>query len=264
MYLAYWGLERFPFDNVADPSFFFLSEIHKEALSRLLYASKMMKGGAMLTGDIGCGKTLISRVYMSRLQQHGSEVSLLTNPPLEPVELLQEILVQMNVAEVGNSKTKLLQTLNRRIRENMEQRKETIIIIDEAQILNEETFEEARLLLNMQSNDRFLLTVVLIGQTELKVKIRQMNQFDQRIVIRYHIHPFGLPDTIKYIMFRERKAGFQRNVFTTKAIERIHEYSRGVPRVINSVCDLCLLIGFDRKSETVHSGIVNSVLEELA
>jgi general secretion pathway protein A len=263
MYLSYWGLHRFPFNNVADLSFFYLSDIHKEALSRLLYASKMMKGGAMLTGDIGCGKTLISRVYMKRLHQDGSEVSLLTNPPIEPVELLQGILLQMNINELPNSKTKLLQALNSKIIANREQNKETIIIIDEAQILNEETFEEARLLLNLQSNDRFLLTVVLIGQTELKEKIRQMRQFDQRIAIRYHLYPFTLTDTITYIMFRERKAGFQRNVFTTKAIEKIYDYSRGVPRVINSVCDLCLLIGYYDKSKIIDSGIVRSVMDEM-
>ena len=264
MYLAYWGLRRFPFDNVADPSFFYLSEIHKEALSRLLYASKMMKGGAMLTGEIGCGKTLISRVYMKRLQHDGSEVILLTNPPVEPVELLQGILLQMNINELPNSKTKLLQILNSKIIANMEQNRETIIIVDEAQILNEETFEEARLLLNLQSNDRFLLTVVLIGQTELKMKIRQMKQFDQRIAIRYHLYPLSLSDTIRYIMSREKKAGFRRNVFTTKAIEKIYEYSRGVARVINSVCDLCLLIGFYSKGKIIDSGIVKSVMDELA
>ena len=263
MYLSYWGLHRFPFNNVADPSFFYLSDIHKEALSRLLYASKMMKGGAMLTGEIGCGKTLISRVYMKRLYQDGAEVSLLTNPPLEPVDLLQGILLQMNINDLPTSKTQLLQALNSKIIANREQNKETIIIIDEAQILNEETFEEARLLLNLQSNDRFLLTVVLIGQTELKEKIRQMRQFDQRIAIRYHLHPFTLTDTIKYIMFRERKAGFHRNVFTTKAIEKVYDYSRGVPRVINSVCDLCLLIGYYDKTKIIDSGIVRSVMDEL-
>jgi general secretion pathway protein A len=263
MYLQYWELHRFPFDNVADPSFFYLSEYHKEALSRLLYASRMMKGGAMLTGDIGCGKTLISKVYMKRLRDDGSEVSLLTNPPREPVELVQEILYQMNLNDPPNSKTKLLQILNTKMIDNMEHNKESIIIIDEAQILNEETFEEARLLLNLQSNNRFLLTLVLIGQTELKVKIRQMKQFDQRIAIRYHLHPFRLQDTIRYIMFREKRAGFERNVFSTKAIETIYEYTRGVPRVINSVCDLCLLIGFDKKRKVINSGIVKSVIDEL-
>jgi len=263
MYLKYWGLKKFPFDNVADPSFFYLSESHEEALSRLLYASKMMKGGAMLTGGIGCGKTLISKVYMNELMEEKSEISLLTNPPLGSIELLQEILYQMSITELPDSKTKLLQLLNRKLIDNMEQNKETIIIIDEAQILNEETFEEARLLLNFQRNDRFLLTLVLIGQAELKVKIRQIKQLDQRIAIRYHIHPFHFLGTAKYIMFREKKAGFARNVFTTKAIKEIYEYSQGVPRKVNSVCDLSLLIAFNRKRKVVDSGIVKNVVDDL-
>ena len=263
MYLEYWGLERFPFDNVADPSFFYLSESHEEALSRLIYASEMSKGGAMLTGDIGCGKTLISRVYTRKLREDGCEVSLLPNPPLGPLEFLQEILYQLGVTELPDSKTRLLQILQKRLIHNMEEGKETVIIIDEAQILNEETFEEARLLLNYQSNDRFLLTLILLGQTELKVKIRQIKQFDQRIPIRYHLRPFPLLDTIRYIMFREKKAGFTKNVFTTKSMKAIYNYTRGLPREINSVCDLSLLIAFHKERELVDSGIVESVVGEL-
>lgn len=263
MYLEYWGLKKFPFDNVADPSFFYLSESHEEALSRLLYASKMMKGGVMLTGDIGCGKTLISKVYMKKLMEDGSEVSLLTNPPLGHVEFLQAILYQLDVRELPDSKAKLLQILNEKMIHNMKQNKETIIIIDEAHILNEETFEEARLLLNFQSNDRFLLTIVLIGQSELKVKIRQMKQFDQRIAIRYHLYPFGFLDTIKYIMFREKRAGFEKNVFTTPAIKKIYEYSQGVPRIINSVCDLSLLIASNKRRKLIDSSVTQRVIDEV-
>jgi type II secretory pathway predicted ATPase ExeA len=223
----------------------------------------MMKGGAMLTGEIGCGKTMISKVYMDKLVEEGSEVILLTNPPLKPIELLQEILYQMGITDTTDSKAKLLQSLNKKIMSNMEQNQETIVIIDEAQILNEETCEEARLLLNLQSNNRFLLTLVLIGQTELRVKIKQMKQFDQRIAIRYHLKPFSLLDTAKYIMFRERKAGLEKNVFTKKSIKRIHEYSKGVPRTINSISDLCLLIAFNRQRDFVDSGIVNNIINEL-
>ncbi len=263
MYLKYWGLRRFPFDNVADPSFFYLSESHEEALSRLIYASKMGKGGAMLTGDIGCGKTLISKVYSKKLIEEGSDVSLLSNPPLGPVEFLQEILYQLGISEVPDSRTKLLQILHKRMIHNMEQNKETVIIVDEAQILNEETFEEARLLLNFQSNNRFLLTLVLLGQTELKLKIRQIKQFDQRIPIKYHLPPFPFLGTIRYIMFREKKAGFARNVFTTKSIKTIYEYTRGSPREINSLCDLSLLIAFNKKKKFIDSGIIQSVIDEL-
>lgn len=263
MYLEYWGLKKFPFENVADPYFFYLSESHEEALSRLLYASKMRKGGAMLTGDIGCGKTLISKIYMKELVEEGSEVILLTNPPLGPIEFLQEILHQLGITELPDSKAKLLQILEKKMIRNMERNKVTIIIVDEAQVLNDEAFEEARLLLNYQSDNKFLLSLVLIGQVELKVKIRQMEQLDQRIAIKYHLRPFHLLNTAKYIMFREKKAGVKKNLFTTNALKTIYEYTGGVPRKINSVCDLSLLVAFNKKMKVVDSGIIKSIIDDL-
>ena len=264
MYLKYWSLEKFPFDNVADPSFFYISECHEEALSRLLYASKVGKGGAMLTGDIGCGKTLISKVYEKELIEGGAVVSLLPNPPLESVEFLQEILYQLGITEVPDSKGKILQILHKKLISNMEQHKETVIIVDEAQILNEETFEEARLLLNLQMDDRFLLTLVLLGQTELRAKVRQIKQLDQRIAIRYHLKPFPFLDTVKYIVYREKRAGFTKNIFTTKAMKTVYQYTRGLPREINSVCDLGLLIAFNKKRKFVDSGIIENAMDELS
>ncbi len=263
MYLNYWNIKRFPFNNVADTSFFYLSQYHEEALSRLLYASKMMKGGAMLTGSIGCGKTLISKVYMSKLLEEGCDVYLLLNPPAGPAELLEQILYGMDIDNIPDSKSKALHILNEKIVKNKKNNIETIVIIDESQMLNDETFEEARLLLNLQSNDSFLLTLVLIGQAELKVKIRQIKQFDQRIAIRYHLRPFDFSNTLKYIMHREKKAGFKKNVFTTKSIKNIYEYSQGVPRKINTICDLCLLVGYNQNRNFIDSPIVKSVLKEL-
>jgi len=260
MYLKYWGLEKFPFDNVADPSFFYISESHEEALSRLLYASKMGKGGAMLTGDIGCGKTLISKVYEKKLIEGGSVVSVVPNPPLGSIEFLQEILYQLGITEPPDSKGKLLQILHKKMIRNMEQHKETVIIVDEAQILNEETFEEARLLLNLQMDDRFLLTLVLLGQSELRAKVRQIKQLDQRIAIRYHLHPFPFFDTVKYIVYREKRAGFTKNIFTTKAMKTVYQYTKGLPREINSVCDLGLLIAFNKKRKFIDSGIIENVI----
>ena len=263
MYLEYWGLTKFPFENVADPYFFYLSESHEEALSRLLYGSRMRKGGVMLTGDIGCGKTMVSKVYTNKLMEEGYGVILLTNPPLGPVEFLQEILYQMGVEKLPDSRTKLLQLLNKHMVYNMEQNKETIVIIDEAQILNEETFEEARLLLNFQNKDRFFLTLVLIGQNELKAKISHLAQLYQRIAIRYHLRPFHFLDTAKYILFREKKAGLTKNIFTTEAIKQVYEYSQGVPRKVNSVCDLSLLVAFNKKRKVIDSGMIKSVVDDL-
>jgi general secretion pathway protein A len=247
VYLDYWNLKKFPFENVADPSFFYVSQSHEEALSRLLYASRLSKGAAMLTGDIGCGKTLISRVYKNKVKEAGAEISLLTNPPYNPIEFLQTILYQQGIGDPPDSKARLLQMLGRK----------------KAQGLPEETFEEARLLLNFQNNHRFLLTLVLIGQPELRSKIKHMKPFDQRIPIRFHIHPFDLGDTIRYIMFRERKAGFQKNIFTKDAIRKIYEYTGGLPREINSVCDLSLLIAYNKKRKIINPAIIDSVIEDL-
>jgi len=263
MYLNSWNLRKFPFENVADPSFFYVSQSHDEALSRLLYVSRMSKGAAMLTGDIGCGKTLISRVYRNKLREAGADVALLTNPPYRPFEFLQEILYQLGIEEPPDSKTKLLQILYKKMISNMEQNKGTIIVIDEAHILPEETFEEARLLLNFQNSHRFLLTLLLIGQPELRAKVKRMSGLEQRIPIRFHIHPFGFLDTIKYIMFREKKAGFTNNIFTKKAIKQIYDYTGGLPRKINSVCDLSLLIAFNKKRKIINPSIVESVIEDL-
>jgi len=176
---------------------------------------------------------------------------------------LQEILQQLGIKDLPDSRARLLQILNKHMIYNMEQNKETIVIVDEAQILNEETFEEARLLLNFQNKDRFFLTLVLIGQNELKAKISHIAQFYQRIAIRYHLHPFHLLDTAKYILFREKKAGLTRNIFTTEAIKEIYDYSQGVPRKVNSVCDLSLLIAFNKKRKLISSGIVKSVVDDL-
>ena len=263
MYLNYWNLKKFPFENVADASVFYLSQSHEEALSRLIYTSKMSKGAAMLTGDIGCGKTLISRVYTNKMREAGADVALLTNPPYRPIEFLQAILYQLGIEDPPDSKIKLLQILNKNMIDNLEQRRGTIVIIDEAHILREEAFEEARLLLNFQNSHRFLLTLLLIGQTELKTKMRQMKPFDQRILIRFHLQPFGFLDTAKYILFREKKAGFTKNIFTKKAIKKIYEYTGGLPRKINSVCDLSLLIAFNKEGKIINSAIVESVIEDL-
>ena len=217
----------------------------------------------MLTGDIGCGKTLISKIFMQRLIKEGSEVVLITNPPLGPVEFLQEVLHQMGFTDLPDSKGKLLQVLRKKMIHNMDRDKVTLLLIDEAQILNDETFEEARLLLNYQSDNRFLLTLILIGQVELKVKVKQKEQFDQRIAIKYHLRPFSLLDTARYILFREKKAGAPKNVFTTDAIRTIYKYTSGVPRKINSICDLSLLIGFNNKKKRVDSGVIRNIIDDL-
>lgn len=262
MYLEYWGFSKFPFENVPDPDFFYLSKSHEEALTRLIYAAEMRKGGAMLSGEIGCGKTTLSKVYVQELSEDKYDIGMIINPKLEDKEFLQEILYQLDMQEIPETKVRCLRTLNEKMLANMNAGKETLLIVDEAQLLNESTFEEIRLLLNFQLNNRFLLTIILLGQPELMQKVKKIEQLEQRIAIRYHLTPFNREDTVKYIAFRQMKAGRARNVFTDEALLAIYEYTAGVPRKINNLCDLSLLIGFSSRQKTVDKKIVESIISD--
>jgi general secretion pathway protein A len=262
MYLDYWGFTIFPFENVPDPDFFYPSRVHEEALTRLSYAAKMRKGGAMLSGEIGCGKTTLTRVYVEELSRERYDIGLIINPRLGPKEFLREVLYQFGMVDAPDTKVECLRVLNEKMMANIKKNTETLLIVDEAQLLNTSTFEEIRLLLNFQLNDRFLLSIILVGQPELKGKVRNISQLDQRIAIKYHMVPFDLKDTARYIVFRQQKAGKDGNVFSRQAIEQIYENSGGVPRKINNLCDLSLLLGFSEKKRVIDSNVVESIIQD--
>ncbi|MGD8228454.1 MAG: AAA family ATPase [Desulfobacteraceae bacterium] len=262
MYLDYWDFKEFPFENVPDPRFFYLSKSHEEALTRLLYAAKMRKGGAMLSGEIGCGKTTLTKVCVQELPQEKFDIGLIINPKLEPVEFLQEVLYQLHVTDVPDTKVKCLKLLNERMIENMKVDRETVLMVDEAQLLTKETLEEIRLLLNFQLEDRFLITIILLGQPELQEKIRGVQQLNQRIALKYHLAPFDFTDTAQYVDFRQKKAGRTETAFSREAIERVYENTQGVPRKINNLCDLALLIGFSKNKEKIDPQIIESIIND--
>jgi general secretion pathway protein A len=265
MYCDYWQLDQPPFENVANPQVVFYSPNHDEALMRLLYTVKGQKGASMLTGEVGCGKTTISKVFQERLQKANFEVALITNPNLSSVELLQEILYQLRVSTDYTTKVQLIHALNDRVLESLRDGKETIVIIDEAHLIQEkQTYEELRLLLNFQQNNRFLLTLILVGQPELKQLIRKLPQFEQRIPIKYHLNPLNATETIKYVQFRLKKAGAKKNVFTKDAAKKIYEHSGGIPRRINNICDMSLLVGFAKQAPIIDSAIIKKIIEEEA
>jgi len=265
MYLDFWGLAEFPFENVPDPRFMYYSPEFEEALIRLIYAVERKKGAALLTGEVGCGKTTLSRVLIQRLAENRADISLITNPSLDPLDFLKEILYQFGInPPTGSSKSDLLNMLNSRMLENMNVDKTTLLIIDEAQVISKATFEEIRLLLNFQLNDRFLLTLILIGQPELRDIIREITQLDQRIAIKYHLPPMNFEDTMKYIGSRLKVAGAERDIFTLEAIDEIFRGSMGVPRKINNICDMSLMIGFVAKAQVIDSSIILKVVKELS
>ena len=262
MYLEYWGFQKFPFENAPDPEFMYNSSEHQEALIRLVYAAKRSKGAVMLTGEIGCGKTMLSRVFVQQLSDAEFDIGLMTNPSMEPVDFLKEALYQLGLDNQSNSKSDLLKILNDRMLENVKNNRSMLLIIDEAQLVHQDTFEEIRLLLNFQLNHRYLLTLVLMGQPELRDMVRGYKQLDQRIAIRFHLNPLNLDDTMKYVLFRLEKAGRTESIFTAAAIEEIYHYSGGVPRKINNICDLSLLIGFSAKVKNIDVDLIKKVIKD--
>ncbi len=264
MYLEYWGLKEFPFENVPNPKFMYYSEEFEEALIRLLYAVDRKKGTVLLTGEVGCGKTTLSRVFIQRLSEDRSDISLITNPSLDPYDFLKEILHQfgLNPGSVS-SKSDLLNMLNMRLLENVRADRNSILIIDEAQVISKETFEEVRLLLNFQMNDRFLLTLILIGQPELRDIIKDIKQLDQRIEIKYHLPPLSADDSARYILTRLKVAGASRRIFTSGAFDEIYQHSLGIPRKINNICDMSLMVGFADKTKMIDADVVRNVIKDL-
>ena len=207
MYTDYWKLTIKPFENSPDPRFLYHSAQHDEALMRLLYAIQSSKGAGLLTGEYGCGKTLLMHTIVNELSSGQFDIAYLTNPRWSASELVQEILYQLEITADGTKRIEMLHSLNDFLFENVRNGKHTIIIVDEAQIIADyETFEELRLLLNFQLNDRCLLTLFLVGQPELKdivKKIPQMNYPDASIEVsikflRTMSTGYDKPDDIPY------------------------------------------------------------------
>lgn len=262
MYKEYWKFKVKPFENSPDPRFLYHSAEHDEALMRLLYAIQSSKGAALLTGEWGCGKTLLMHTIINELSTGQYNIAYLTNPRWSANELIQEILYQMEISFNGTSRIEMLHSLNDFLFDSVRDGKHTIIIVDEAQIIGDyETFEELRLLLNFQLNDRFLLTLFLVGQPELKDIILKIPQLNQRIAIRYHLKRFSYEDTKAYIQYRLSVAGRDEPLYTETAYKEIFKTSQGTPRAINNICDLSLVIGFGKHLQQIDADTIIGIVE---
>jgi len=265
VYEQYWGLTARPFQNVPDPNFLFMSRRHREGLARLLYAVKHNKGAALLVGEVGCGKTTLSRALILELAEEKYDIGLVTNPSLSDSDFLEEIDAQFGIEPTNTSKVALLRGLNDRLVANVQGGKETVLIVDEAHSINDpDVFEELRMLLNFQLNDRFLLTLILMAQPEITEIIGRIKQFEQRIAIRYHLTPLDQTDTAPYIIYRLQKAGAKRALFSQEAMQLVWQHTRGVPRVINTLCDLCLLEGYASRAQAVDVALVKRVAASMS
>lgn len=264
MYLEKWGMERMPFKNTPDPDFYYHSPQHEETLSRMLFCVQNDMGAALLTGVFGCGKTLVIHLLRSRLDKSNYRFVVVSHPQLNDLELLRMILIKMGLSTVPQSKADVVQTLEEALVNNYHDGRETILIIDEAHIIEErETFEEIRLLLNYQYEDKTLLSLFLVGQPELGLKVDMNKPLAQRLAMRAHLGPFTETDSADYVRHRLRTAGTEKEIFTPKAYELIHDLSGGIPRRINNICNLALLLGASRGLEIVDEMIIYDVSRTL-
>lgn len=252
MYEAYWGLSEKPFENTPDPRFLYHSEEVEDVYTRLLYTLRSRHGAALLTGESGCGKTLVARALLHELDPGKTEIAMLSNPCRTAEDFLREILYQLGEDGTELDPRRLVHRIHEIVFEAYGSGRETIVVLDEGQLIEEQgIFEEIRLLLNLQLDDAFLITLLLVGQPPLAERVRRYAPLDQRIATRGFLRPLAADDTHEYIAHRLETAGRTDPVFTPQAVELVYEYSGGVPRRINNICDIALVIGYSRKLDAV-------------
>lgn len=265
MYLKYFSLTEQPFNMTPDPRFFYFSKKHEDALSNLLFGISERKGFITITGEIGTGKTTLCRLLLNRLDKK-VKTSLIFNPNLTTIELLQAINQDFGIESKSISKKELVDALNAFLLGVLKRGDNAVLIIDEAQNLTPECLEEVRMLSNLETDRDKLLQIILVGQPELrkKLELERLKQLNQRIALRYHLEPFDPKEAKAYILHRLKIAGGDDKVFfTQQALDKVHEFSQGTPRLINLLCDKVLLAAFVADTKTVSNQIVDSAIKEL-
>lgn len=263
MYEEFFGLKEKPFNKTPDPRFLYQGRMHAEALARLQHAVEE-QDIVLLTGDIGCGKTTLSRALIDSLGE-SYHPALIINPRLSPAQLLRTVAVRLGMGEASRFRHGILEGIHAKLYEMYEAGRSPVIIVDEAQLIpGKAAFEELRLLTNFQLDDRNLLSLVLIGQTELKERLegRHYRPLMQRIGMRYHLSPLDMDETRAYVAFRLRVAGRDAALFNDDAVAVLFEHSGGVPRRINSIAGNALVEGFGRGAELIGADIVEDVVKD--
>ena len=219
----------------------------------------------MITGGVGCGKTILSRALIKRLEKERYNVAAMTNPLLAPVAFLHLVMCSFKEShDHAPPKAKLWNELEDRLKRNMERGKGSVLIIDEAQAISDKrTLEELRMLLNLQTDDKFMLTLLLLGQTELENLVEGVEPLKQRIAIKYRLNPLSMQDVDSYVTHRLRIAGSNKSPFSDEALEAIYTCTQGVPRDINNLCDRSLLAGYLENIKKVDKAVVDEAWEDL-
>jgi general secretion pathway protein A len=265
VYHEFYGLTEAPFDITPNPRFLFYSAKHREAYNHLLYGIRERKGFVQLTGEVGAGKTTLCRAVLEQLDQHYS-TALILNPVMNPDQLMKAIAMDYGLPVNTLDRFEILAVINEFLLRQVERGKDTVLIIDEAQDLTDDLLEQVRLLSNLETDDRKLLQIVLMGQPELRDRLNayKLRQLRQRITVRYHLRPLDRHEVAHYIRHRlEVSGGNGRPQFTEPALWRVHRYSGGIPRLVNALCDKALLSGFVHQTDRISWSMVGRAIREL-
>jgi len=257
MYLNYWGLEQHPFDDVADASFFFNSPTTKMVCDDLRHALVRRRGAILITGEIGCGKTTMSQKVLLGMPPDRYDVAWVTNPRLQPEQMLREIAHQLNLELGSGDRNYIIRQIQTQMIHNAEQGRDSIICIDEAQGMPApDTFEELRLLLNFQLENRFLVTLLFVGQPELQEMVAAIPQLMQRMALNLTLGKYPLTETTHYILHRLRAAGCKQPIITRQAANAIFRHTQGVPRRVNHLMDHTLTVGMRNQAKVIDDKLV--------
>ena len=266
MYLEHFSLKERPFSISPDPRFLFMSNRYREALAHLTYGVEDGGGFVLLTGEVGTGKTTVCRCLLQQLPEK-TRLAFVLNPKLNSVELLATICDELSIEypEYTTSLKTLTDCLSDYLLKCYEQGLSVVVMIDEAQNIDTEVLEQIRLLTNLETNQKKLLQIILVGQPELQEKLakRELRQLAQRITARYHLRPLDLKETMAYVLHRVRIAGGRESLFNRKSIELLHVKAMGIPRLINTICDRALVAACTRKMNQVNPKIMQDAIVDV-
>jgi general secretion pathway protein A len=267
MYKSFYKLKRNPFEITPDPVFLFPTIRHNEALASLYYGVTAHRGFVVLTGEVGTGKTLILRSLLELLQRRAVAFALIFNPSLSPLEFMRYIAGDFGLPVEGKAKDELIHALNDFLLERHVKGLTTLLVVDEAHHLSAEILEEVRLLTNLETSQQKLLQIVLAGQPELDQKLDsyELRQLKQRVALRCHLDSLSLDETRKYVHRRLEISGAPAGseIFSEGAVETIFRHSRGIPRLVNTVCENALLVGYAKNQATIDPEIIDGVAHDL-
>src|SRR6516165_3072678 len=263
MYKQFFGLTRNPFEISPDPFFYHPTPRHNEALANLHYGVGRRKGFIVITGEVGTGKTLLVRCLLAELRKNNIVFGYVFNPLLSVNEFFQYIMADLGLPYTGRTKTEMLLDLNRFLIQRHARGLITALVVDEAQALRPELLEEIRLLTNLETSQQKLLQIVLLGQPELETLLDspQLRQLKQRIALRCQLQPLDEAQTRAYVLGRLERAGAKNGqpIFDEDALTQVYEFSRGIPRIINNLCENSMVNAFARQQHTVTADMIAEV-----